>query len=951
MPVPQVRNGNNWIERISFTKAHGAAPQQCEIYTPFPAASISGSQVDVLVSSSRWTGNLVDVQAVINNGEGRGSILTAVDFRDFLFDHTVFAKFNMIDENTGEVYTEVDLDVHPDDADFNDLGKIYAYEIISWLSAIAGFTVTYSTNAQDLLRAEAQSSWENSRYNVYNIDWSAGIKVGAALDQICELLGIQMTILFDGTRHLRFTVKGIGDIEDMLVNLTTFIVSGREGLALQPDVDTGLWVVGDRNRYEYRGIFLYPAWNEAWNPYFLDPMKLETDLKNEGLNSLVDLVGDFLPDPGFLEGRFFNDMTIEEYVRSIPFHVFRMDGIENVLTADEFDGLVPVREARIATDGLVSDPTKDFRVFAHDVKLDTKRVELPMDVADGYSEMKDGYKVIPTTGHVVFTEPRIRIKQATKDAGAIYLTPNDLEPDEPYIDAVILGKNYKSFWGTDERVGSKQVSGLRKAFTINDPGPLEGSNFITADHAGANEYLLAGEKPADAIAEDVATALLNRPRFVKSGEAEIRGTAGWMPTGDVHRVTVNVSPTDGIVERISYGNDEPSPEYEPQIELRRKIAVDRESKRIDRVKSAFERSQLRSALSLLNQGKNRPRTKHETNVKAALEALNRDNFVTVENDAEESFAFGDPVIATPRADGQFSVVPEGDVEAKDKRMIGISLSDGDGKLSVVTSGIAQAWVAGPVAQGDALEFNVDDWALQKGSGPMVALKDVPEGLALIPVRIGGGGGGTSVKAYTVDSVDDDTLWCVPVDDPEAEPVEVAKPYLLRRTPFDGNTIGGLTYTYSSAIEREVFDGTNTETQHVKEAWLVGEIIYVVEITEEETGLTGITLQDINNSAHAWHSEISAAADIKIADCASTANLALSGTANVDGVAIAGKIVLAKNQTTASQNGRYSVPAGGGAWTKIDQPTICEVLNGTVNGQLGFMLTAANTYTARKAVWG
>jgi len=48
--------------------------------------------------------------------------------------------------------------------------------------------------------------------------------------------------------------------------------------------------------------------------------------------------------------------------------------------------------------------------------------------------------------------------------------------------------------------------------------------------------------------------------------------------------------------------------------------------------------------------------------------------------------------------------------------------------------------------------------------------------------------------------------------------------------------------------------------------------------------------------------------------ASTANLTLSGTQTIDGVAvIAGDRVLAKNQTTASQNGVYVVAAG--AWTR------------------------------------
>jgi len=87
-------------------------------------------------------------------------------------------------------------------------------------------------------------------------------------------------------------------------------------------------------------------------------------------------------------------------------------------------------------------------------------------------------------------------------------------------------------------------------------------------------------------------------------------------------------------------------------------------------------------------------------------------------------------------------------------------------------------------------------------------------------------------------------------------------------------------------------------------------------------------------------------DFQVADLASTANISsLSGSSgSVDGVTKAGKIILLKNQTTASQNGRYQIPASGtGAWTKLDQPKVVEVLNGTISGRTRWLLTAANTY--------
>jgi hypothetical protein len=86
--------------------------------------------------------------------------------------------------------------------------------------------------------------------------------------------------------------------------------------------------------------------------------------------------------------------------------------------------------------------------------------------------------------------------------------------------------------------------------------------------------------------------------------------------------------------------------------------------------------------------------------------------------------------------------------------------------------------------------------------------------------------------------------------------------------------------------------------------------------------------------------------------ATTANITLSGTQTVDGVAlIAGDRVLVKNQTTASQNGIYVVSAG--SWTRsIDADDAAEVTSGlyvfveegTANGDTGWVLSTNDPIT-------
>jgi phage-related tail fiber protein len=86
--------------------------------------------------------------------------------------------------------------------------------------------------------------------------------------------------------------------------------------------------------------------------------------------------------------------------------------------------------------------------------------------------------------------------------------------------------------------------------------------------------------------------------------------------------------------------------------------------------------------------------------------------------------------------------------------------------------------------------------------------------------------------------------------------------------------------------------------------------------------------------------------------ATTANITLSGTQTIDGVAVvAGDRVLVKNQSTASQNGIYVVAAG--AWTrstdadsnaKVTAGMFTFVAEGTANADSGWVLTADDPVT-------
>jgi hypothetical protein len=88
--------------------------------------------------------------------------------------------------------------------------------------------------------------------------------------------------------------------------------------------------------------------------------------------------------------------------------------------------------------------------------------------------------------------------------------------------------------------------------------------------------------------------------------------------------------------------------------------------------------------------------------------------------------------------------------------------------------------------------------------------------------------------------------------------------------------------------------------------------------------------------------------------ATTANITLSGTQTIDGVAVvAADRVLVKNQSTASENGIYDVESG--AWTRtgdadntpsgeVTTGMFCFVEQGTANAGAGYVLTTVNPIT-------
>ncbi len=131
------------------------------------------------------------------------------------------------------------------------------------------------------------------------------------------------------------------------------------------------------------------------------------------------------------------------------------------------------------------------------------------------------------------------------------------------------------------------------------------------------------------------------------------------------------------------------------------------------------------------------------------------------------------------------------------------------------------------------------------------------------------------QRYVVASVGDDWVVCTSPQDKKATPTNyyVAKPYLLRRSPFDtsagfsGSGWNGNAYVYTSGYTRTATNGGNSETQAIVPAYVAGDMIFAT--VPDSTGATlpagtaatagttqtatAIPLLDLNVDGRAWAS--------------------------------------------------------------------------------------------------
>ncbi len=84
---------------------------------------------------------------------------------------------------------------------------------------------------------------------------------------------------------------------------------------------------------------------------------------------------------------------------------------------------------------------------------------------------------------------------------------------------------------------------------------------------------------------------------------------------------------------------------------------------------------------------------------------------------------------------------------------------------------------------------------------------------------------------------------------------VALPWLLRQTPFNGQTYNGVSYTYTGIHVRTATAGQTSETQRITPDYVLGDVIYVGRYIRGGTGVSqNLESVDLNLDGRCWAAE-------------------------------------------------------------------------------------------------
>lgn len=536
--------GDTPIKSMSLTQSWGINPATAELVCVGTARPTLDEEMWLTLGGTTWFGCIKGSQ-VKTGADGVTTSIRLVDNRDTLMQSCVFGQFNMQDAN-GRMYH-----VFPG-ADWIYQRKSYAFPlgigpvfVMTYILSGTGFGVVASSDSVYNLLV-------NASYIIPNLDWNQGKKRGAALLEICDLLGLHFAI---GDNPQALFVGRKGESVEYLSGNFFEHAEGTERVF----ADNRVTVIGDPNIYELTDVPLYSDWPSAWNPYVWDQAALLKELRSiNPSNPWAVKVSQC--DPAYHDSRTYaghprNDMLVGDYVECIPFKIYKLNLSSSVSLnghSSLLSDLMPL------CDRLVSDTDAQVKVKATGYKFDPRSPLQPLTLVD--EDTSSGYEVDSAAGKIIFHERRF------KDSGTMLSTVGaqkkvvntGITADTPLLTFAVQREFFQATYGVGSRSGSHHVRNLRKEYICTSGGSV-------------TQVVDRGSIPAEMYAQYVASLITNRPTVVTNGYAKRAGQCGYQLSDRFDRITVSLDANEGIIEHVTYTNEEPQLGIPSEREMDRRV--------------------------------------------------------------------------------------------------------------------------------------------------------------------------------------------------------------------------------------------------------------------------------------------------------------------------------------------------------------------------------------------
>lgn len=780
--------GGALIKRMELTASHGLTPASATIEAYGGDVFLSDSPVVLNIGSFVFNGIITDSR--LNTDEGQSLHVVVTDNRILLQDDAVYCFFNGVEI----------IEDDPTTPGIDRKKRFFHILPEDWETQKKTYTEQAKT-AQEICQALFGSSTVHNGWSgnftsefqnpVLGFDANTGKKLGTAIQEICDAIGVQMTL--SGSNQLDFSVKGIG-IEPTPSSFDCTNIS--YGNARGPQA-TRLRVVGDRNLYQDMPITLEKDWSShfeqfwfkpAWVQRVIDVFGLSTDPADRGaaeakarrvtLREYADESGEDAEDRGTWGEVSRMEIPAWIYIDDIVFKAYRVPSDYSInglpLSSLELrDGLLCAVENSEAGDFNYKDEevypeakaycaVKGQPISLYDPK--TKEGITPAQFAAMRTLWQANNRFnLDTKNKVIIFEEAVFVDSA--GSGALFIQPNTgiggLAADVenlvvPNASAIVTAAQVRaSICFEAERFSKDFGSGRR-----NEPRYVSGlqSHSLLTSGSFTREIDYADGDTADEKSVKIGAAALVAPEYITSGGFTRWGSAGTILNGAIDRITVTLyfesgGEGEGISEHIEYSKERYPAHFESTLELQRRGA----SRDLFPGQKALEESARQSILlGKLQKAAKRQSERGFENLDAFTTRLpgNRDcGAFYAYATSDGSIPVGMPVFVD---DEKF-------VDQSQANFAGVITShnvpnDYGHKIPLASQGTVPVRVQGPVKNGDSIGADDgDDFAKANGKKFIGTCVSDYAGsqIVLLPVRLTGSGSSSVETPFQVVSVPSD----------------------------------------------------------------------------------------------------------------------------------------------------------------------------------------------------